>query len=219
MAATKVLFPGCLWSSGPLTILHTIPESRFLLCFWQCQKHWICCINSEGDYFEEATTMDNEVKCKFHYWISPGTFGYALVCQGMFSLRDKYQGKGVMHFSAVFSWWLSTLLSVLRMHRTHSNSDVTIWSQNTCTMNNATCFEPVPLTVKLALLHGNLHYTVSVNTILMLWFDDCSIISMTQKFNTYSTCECRLPTHSMDPEQMKMQQMQPLKKKAHLHMY
>jgi hypothetical protein len=102
MAATKVIFPGCLWSSGTLTILHITPKCQFWLCFWQWHKHWINCINSEGEYFEGATTINNEVNRTFRYWKRPGTFGYVLTCQEMLSLCNKCQGKGVTHFSAVF---------------------------------------------------------------------------------------------------------------------
>ena len=98
MAATKVIFPGCLWSSGPLTILYITPKCQFQLCFWQWQKHWVCCINSEREYFEEATAVNNEVKCTFHYWKRSRTFGYALACQEKFSLCNKSQGKGVNTF-------------------------------------------------------------------------------------------------------------------------
>jgi ribonuclease I len=53
LKSLKVSFPDiALTQEQSPTILNVIPKREFQ----QWQKHWTCCINSEGDYFDGAST-------------------------------------------------------------------------------------------------------------------------------------------------------------------
>jgi hypothetical protein len=96
-----------------------------------------------------------------------------------------------------------TLLGVPKTHSALQGSVVAERSWNTHMMNTVTCsWLSVPVIVELVLLHGQARCVILVDVIQALkCFGDCSNVSVRQKCNTYSTCECRSPTDFTDTSQ------------------